>query len=84
MFAADTTKTYWNFYPGSWTTNLATSHLTDFHAIEETLGNEVFYLQQDIQPHYHQDLRMYLDDSVPGQVKEILRSTKHSLQVYHL
>ena len=37
-------------------------------AIREKFVNEVFYLQQDgAPPLYHQDVRAYLDDTVPGQ-----------------
>ena len=36
-------------------------------AIRELYGDESFYLQQDgALPHYHRDVRMYLDETVPG------------------
>ena len=38
-----------------------------FPAIRELFGDERFYLQQDgAPPHYHQDVRVYLDDTLPG------------------
>jgi len=37
-------------------------------AIRELYGDESFYLQQDgAPPHYHQDGRMHLDETLPGQ-----------------
>jgi hypothetical protein len=36
-------------------------------AIRELYGDESFYLQQDgVPPHYHRDVRMYLDETLPG------------------
>jgi hypothetical protein len=44
---------------------LRTSILPVIHALYE---NEHFYFQQDgAPPHYHQDVRTYLDETVPGQ-----------------
>ena len=38
-----------------------------FPTIREMFGYEVFCLQQDgTPPHCHQDVRAYLDDTVPG------------------
>ena len=38
-----------------------------FPAIRELFGDERFYLQQDgAPPHYHRDVRAYLDDTLPG------------------
>ncbi|PNF43075.1 hypothetical protein B7P43_G02709 [Cryptotermes secundus] len=38
-----------------------------FPAIRELFGDERFYLQQDGgPPHYHRDVRAYLDDTLPG------------------
>ena len=37
-------------------------------AIQELYGDESFYLQQDgAPPHYHRDVRMYLDETLRGQ-----------------
>ena len=36
-------------------------------AIRELCGDETFYLQQDgAPPYYHLDVRMYLDETLPG------------------
>ncbi|KAJ4430364.1 hypothetical protein ANN_22580 [Periplaneta americana] len=36
-------------------------------AIRTLYGNEKFYFQQDgVPPHYHRDIRAYLDDNLPG------------------
>ncbi|PNF33829.1 hypothetical protein B7P43_G08609 [Cryptotermes secundus] len=37
-----------------------------FLAIRELLGDERFYLQDGAPPHYHRDVRAYLDDTLPG------------------
>uniref|UniRef100_A0A2C9L5J0 Tc1-like transposase DDE domain-containing protein n=1 Tax=Biomphalaria glabrata TaxID=6526 RepID=A0A2C9L5J0_BIOGL len=39
-----------------------------FPAIRALYGNDEFYFQQDgAPPHYHRDVRAYLDHNVPGQ-----------------
>lgn len=36
-------------------------------AIQALYGNEMFYFQQDgAPPHYHRDVRLYLDETLPG------------------
>jgi hypothetical protein len=38
-----------------------------FPVIRELFGDERFHLQQDgAPPHYHRDVRAYLDDTLPG------------------
>jgi hypothetical protein len=43
---------------------LRTSTLTVIHQFYE---NEPFYFQQNGAPHYHRDVRCYLNETLPGQ-----------------